>query len=201
MKKSSKFLTVAIVVIIAIVMILSLLRKDSPQVIIGATSTLDGVDFPTISIGGKKSAQKAVTMIATSSALCSVGPSDVGLGTSTARFSFNMSTSSIAKSEYVSLSTSTTRYGSSSIAWLHVTVPAYGSQFGGAFLPNTATGTNSAAGGTTGDTSLLPGLTASGTSNYIVLPSEKLNLRIGTATPGTFATFPQGVCSYEFIQL
>jgi len=205
--KDNRNIVIGVVVLVVLILGIVFPRGNSvvERVInntVGAVSTLDGVDTPFVKIGGNQRWIGSLGISATSSVLCSL-KNPFGATSTLESFSYRIATSSIARSEYVSLSTSTSQYrdnagsyGSSTNAFMHTTIPAYGYNDAFSFRPNSATSTGTGA-SATGDASLYFGITASGTSAYIIKPTEYLNLVIGSTTPGTFATFPQGTCSYE----
>lgn len=203
MNKKILFSALIAVVVIATSVIVYVKHepKSTVQVTqtVGAVSTLDGVNVPNVNVAGRRSAQISVPLTATSSVLCALGPSDLALGTSTAKFSFYVASSTIAKSEFFGLSTSTTAYSSSTNNWMKGTIPAFGSGFNARLMWNSATSTGVLG---TNDNNLWYGMdSATGTATYVVNPGQKLNLKIGTTTAGTFVKFPEGRCNYEFEEI
>jgi len=198
--------TFVALIVIAIIAIVGLFtpqgRKVAEKVVspvtqLGAVSTLDGVDMPFISIGGKRAYSYSQAMIATSSTICAI--QNPFRATSTITVLSAQSTSNgIAVANNLYVSTSTTQYGSSTPALVHAFAMGTGQWFL-SFRGNSATTTGGTGGTNSAD--LLPGMYPNGSSRYILGPSEWVTFRIATSTAGTFASYNTGTCTGLFERL
>lgn len=156
---------------------------------VGAVSTLDGVDNPYVSINGFKTYYQNDPMIATSSVICSrINPF---MGTSTVSYINNNLTTGFTVAQNISVSTSSTQYGTSSpaIVWDYA-LPA-GEQDSFFWTPNSTTSALLSV-----NLKLLPAFEKSGRSNIVVGPGEYLVSAVATtsSTAGVLDTFPAGTC-------
>lgn len=164
-----------------------------PQAVIGAVSTLDGVDLPFVNINGQREWRGGIPMTATSSVLCSF--KNPYAATSTVEYFSAEVTSrgTLVQANNLYISTSTTASATSTNAWNSAFAMGTG-QFSYTFQKNVATTTGALA-DNGAPTNVLEGVNADGSSNYILGPSEYLNFAIGTSTAGTYVTYMTGGCS------
>lgn len=188
-KKVLGLALVAIVIAIGAKLLLS-----GPAGSLGAVATLDGVDNPFIRVADQKEWRSTIPMTATSSYVCAFkNPYN---GTSTiVSLSAEATSNGIAVANNLYISTSSAAIGTSSPALLSAFAMGTG-QFSVELQKNSATTTLAGAiGGTTGDTTLLPGRTPQGASNYFLKPGEWVTFKIATTTGGTFSSYLKGSCS------
>ena len=154
---------------------------------LGAVSTLDGVDSPYVTIAGVSEAYVSRGINATSSILCSI-PNPYQSTSTISRISVSILDGILGANAY-SVSTSTTQYGSSTPAIvLNHNVPS-NSIDGMAWYPT----------GSTTVGALVPISSATGETNYILKPTEYLNVRLATTTDaGPLTDYYDGQCSVEF---
>lgn len=141
--------------------------------------------------GGIDYADYQQTIAATSSVIC-IMPNPFGTATSTiVRHIVQVTSNGLAATQaiYTSTTTGTGGYGSSTPALIQNFITGAG-EFTAVWQPNSATSTNSGI-----PTDLLPGMTDTGLSRYILGPSEYLTDRVATATPRTLDTYYTGTCS------
>ena len=197
MKNKTLFLSVAILVVIAIGGYLfpkvgtNVQEKIVERVVeLGGVPTLDGVDNPYISISGQRELRQTIPMAATSTVLCTfanpftaTSSIDYVSAEVTGRGSLNQANTLV-------ISTSTTAFATSTTNLVNNFAMGTG-QFSLALQKNDAT--------TTDQTGLLNGRqTLTGASRYILGPSERINVVISTTTIGnfgTFGTYMTGTCS------
>lgn len=154
---------------------------------LGAVSTLDGVQFPYISVNGLRQYWYRQQTIATSSVACSVlNP----FGTTTALTSFKVKGWNRMGAQLVDVSTSTTAYGTSSPAFIKAaTLPAgrVDLVWGGP----AATTTNANTIGLS--------QTVMGASDVFIRGNEYVNVKISTSSAGTFGNgYLIGECAGVF---
>lgn len=182
-------------VVVAIIAIGAYQFPEIKQTVIGAVPTLDGVDNPFVAINGNKVFHYRQNINATSSVACSV-KNPFNATTTLTGFGVAVNSNGLGSQEF-SVSTSTGAYSSSTPA-LMLNLATGTGQFTSYWRPNSATTTNS---GTPGhiDPRLLPGMTNSGVSNYVIGPSEYVNVRVATSTAGTFVGgYWTGTCAGTF---
>lgn len=183
-----------IIVLVAAVILSAVFARPVQNVtnqVLGATATLDGVDNAYVRINGQSEWHGRIPMTATSSVVCSF-PNPYN-ATSTVRFPITASvTNNPIGSQSLYISTSTTNAASSTVAWSNA-IAVGTSPSGFAFNGNMATGTSLVG---TNDANILPGVSATGgTSNYVIGPTERLNIKIATSTAGVFSSYLSGACS------
>lgn len=165
-----------------------------------ATSTIGASATVTYwSIGGINYAYSRVPMTATSSVVCAM-PNPFGTATSTAigPMLIQVTANGIAQNQNLFVSTSTTNAASSTNAWSGALALAASTQATFTFRGNFATTSVSTSPSGTGDTNILPGLLTSGVTTRFLGPSEFLNVKIGTSTAGTYASYLTGTCAQQF---
>lgn len=160
---------------------------------VGAVPTLDGVDTPFITVNGEREWRGRVPMTATSSVVCSFGNPFNATSTVSFPIRFSITTNGLG-AQNVYISTSTTNAASSTNAWTGA-LPTGTGTIAYAVFQNTATTSATASAVSTGDVNILPGMTSVGASNYILGPTERLNLKVATSTAGVFAAYLSGSCS------
>ena len=193
MNKQNLFLGGALVLIGVVAGSLSL-GKTPVQVLnqipalsnLGAVSTLDAVDNPYVSIGGVKTTFLVRQMQATSSVPCSFKNPYAATSTLLG-FTADITTNGIATAQIVDVATSSTALASSTPAFI------YASAVGASAKRSLAWN-----GGGPAMTATLVGPLADGNDGAIVGPSEFVNFRIATATPGTFSSYFTGTCRAVF---
>lgn len=190
MNKKYIYVSGLIAVVIAIGAYIYSSTPATSPIAVGAVPTLDGIDSGFMKINGQREFRWTGSMVATSSAICSV-KNPYGATSSIVYLSAESTNTGITAANNLFVSTSTTIYASSTPALVAGFAMGAG-QWSMAWQPNSATTTAN------GATSLLAGMSTVGTSNYILGPSEFITWRIGTSTPGTFSTYDQGVCSAIF---
>ena len=200
--ENKKVLWIGVMVAIVIAA-LGLQFPKVQQAVLGAVPTLDGVDNPYYSIGGVRFFNYRQNISATSSVICI--QRNPFTGTSTLEsYSVQVTSNGIAAAQnlYVSTTTGTAGYGSSTPAIMSGFAAGTG-QFTAIWGGNTATGTANVL--TTVDSAvkadLLPGVSNTGASNYIVGPLEYVTTRVATATPRTLDTYYTGMCRGVFREI
>lgn len=187
-EKIWKGVTVVIGIIAIVGMFSGAVRNTLPasvQQTLAGVPTLDGVDVPYVSIGGVKQFYYSQPIAATSTTLCSLKNPYNATSTLLSWHLTSFGGNGIDVNLNADLATSTTNLGTSTVALVkNVTLPT-GSAFNVHWLANSATTS----------VGVLKGVNDNGTSNIILGPSEYVNFRTGTATPGTFQTFYKGSCS------
>ena len=164
---------------------------------LGAVPTLDGVDSPYVKINGHQWWVGRVSMLATSTVLCAI--QNPFRATSTIEFAGAEVTArgNVNAANSLVISTSTTAYSSSTTSLLDNYAMGTG-QFSVNFLKNSATSTQSATVPNGAPGNLLPGMTTTGGSRYVLGPSEWVTWKLATSTDsggGTFGTYMTGQCS------
>lgn len=158
--------------------------------VVGAVSTLDGVDSSFTSIGGVEVNYVSVGITATSSTICSIPVPENA--TSTLLMWKVAITDGILGANNMSLSTGTNSYATSSN--FLILDRAVGSNLGDHFswLPNAST---------TVATDRMVRPLVSGESPYFLRPGESLNLRLSTTTgAGALGDYYDGTCSAVFLK-
>lgn len=167
---------------------------------LGAVPTLDAVDNPYTSIGGRKRFYWNVPITATSSVICAV-KNPYGKATTTVdNVAVNITGGILGANKFdISTTSNTSGYGSSTPAFVAGRpVPSTAlASFG--FNPGQSTTTHSLS-PTTRDI-ILPSIDGQGGFTNILGPDEWLSVRISTTSPGTFSTYYSGTCSGEFTKL
>lgn len=161
--------------------------KTAATISFGAVPTLDGVDNPFVKIGGVRTYNYNQPMAATSSVVCSI-KNPLNATSTLLRYSAVATASGLSAAQSFDLSTSTTQYASSTVAF----VKAYSAttpQFSLLWFPDVA-----------GSASVV-GTNTNGSNSVIIAPNEYVNLRIATSTPSAFTTYLTGTCSGIFAQL
>lgn len=145
------------------------------------------------SVGGIDYASVQVSLSATSSVPASI-PNPFGAATSSITSIIAQITGNgiTGATQFIDISTSTTALGTSSPALVYRASVLSGGQ---AFIPwqPMASSTNTT-------NILLPVDVASGRSNLILGPSENLNMKIASGTPGTFTSYYTGTFSATFMK-
>lgn len=190
MSKSLKFLSVAILVI---AIGGSYFFPQIKQGVLGAVSTLDGVDNPFVSINGVKTFNYGASLTATSSYVCSF-QNPYNATTSIVSVGAESTANGIAVANNLYVSTSTTAFGTSTPALVDSFAMGTG-QWTLELQKNSATSTQSASNPNGTQANLLPGRNQAGASNYILGPTEWVTFKIATTTGGTFSTYNVGKCS------
>jgi len=162
--------------------------------VVGAVSTLDGVDFPFVSINGNREYHYSQALNATSSVICSIkNPFNA---TSTLE-SYNISVTgqgAFQAAQLVDLATSTTQYGSSSPAFVRAaTVNLFDTSI--SWQPRSATNTFYGVADTQAVANTLFFGQLERTSPFILGPSEYLNVRIATSSPASMSSYFTGACN------
>lgn len=183
---------VAVLVIIAIG-VYSKDRTPDVQRNLGATASLDGVDNSYVTIGGNKQWIGTIGMTASSSVFCAI-QNPYQATTSIVALGAESTSNGIAVANNLSISTSTSRYASSSPALVNNFAMGTG-QWSIEFQRNSATSSVATEVNGTGDAQLLAGSTAAGASRYILGPTEWITWRIATSSAGTFSAYNVGTCS------
>lgn len=190
MNKNIKvLLTVAVVIAIVGSYQFPKVQQTVTQVL-GAVSTLDGVDNPYVTIGGMKEYRQTINMAATSSAICSM-KNPFGATSTIVSLSAVSSNVGIAQANDLLIATtsSTSRYATSTTNSWNL-----------GFAMGTGEWSFDFVKATTSDLAVYPnvleGSNLNGSSNYIVGPTDNVNFMIGTSTGGSFVTYDAGFCSY-----
>lgn len=193
--ENKKILWVGVLVAIVIAIIGLQFPKVQTQVqqVLGAVSTLDGVDSPFVTISGKKEWKKQIPLVATSSAILSL-PNPLGATSTVTDLSCESTNLGIAQANnlYFGTTTSTSRYATTSATAWNVGFAMGTAQWSYRFSPNNATTTNTITGVTV---NVLEGANPDGSTNYILGPTDVLYGIIATSTPGTYVTYDQGFCN------
>ena len=161
---------------------------------------VDGIFF---SIGGNRRAYKEFPISATSSAICAFqNPFNA---TSSIVSAGLVITRGVTGDNNFDISTTTNdfKFGSSTPALVYGHLLQSLKQQSVPWRPNgttTSVGTIGVAAGTP-FRGVLPGLTNSGASNYILGPNEWVTWRIATSSAGTFATPFAGTCTIQLEKL
>lgn len=160
---------------------------------LGAVSSLDSVDNPYMNINGVQYYHYKQNIAATSSTICSLNnPFPLNKRYEIISYSADVTANGIAVAQKLTLGTSTDAYLTPSGPW---------------FMRDVTVGTGAftvAWGGlatTTSPTYLWGNDKIGGDTGATVGPSERLNLRISSTTPGTFASYYTGTCSALLKQL
>ena len=193
MKKTTLFLTVAILAIIATLGLFFPKGNTVVQQVLGAVSTLDGVDSADVSINGYKEWWGSVPMSATSSAICSIR--NLTGATSTiehiSAFSNNVGIAE-ANNLYVATTSATSRFATTSVTALNSAFAMGTGKWSYLFSQNVATSTSDAT-----FVNVLEGQNSDSSSNYILKPGESVTWFIATTTAGVFQSYDQGACSLK----
>ncbi len=148
---------------------------------------VNGSNFETgdLTVGGVPTFAKRLLMAGTSSVPCSM-QNPFGATSTLTRFTALVTSNGIGAAQTVDLATSTTAFGttSPSLVWAH-TVSA--GRDGMLWTPGAASSTVNA--------NVLGGGN-DGTDNLIIGPTQYVNLRIATGTPG--AAYWTGACEYHW---
>lgn len=160
-----------------------------------SAGALTGPDIPSpyLRWGGVARYGAAVNLAASASVPCSIQNPTSATSTLTS-FSARINTNGIAADQTFDLATSSTATGTSSPAFIRAGTITGSKQKDIAWLPGIASTTNA---GVIGTDRFL----STGESPYLVGPSEYVNLKIATGTPGTFAAYYGGNCSATFVPL
>lgn len=143
-------------------------------------------------IGGIDYASVQVSMAATSSVPCSI-PNPFGAATTTLLSHIvQVTANGIASAQTLDVSTSTTAFASSSPAFVKKYAAGIGN-FTSFWTPGLSTST--VVGVLGNDATYLVG-----DSPFVIAPSEFVNTRIATGTPGTYAAYYTGTCSATFMK-
>lgn len=196
---NKKFIGTALVAVLVIAIIGLFLPTGNPitQRIVGAVSTLDGVDNPFVSINGRQEWWGRVGIdSATSSVVCAI-KNPYGATSTIKALSLSVRSNGLddtTVSNKIVVSTSTSAFGSSTAALVHD--HAIQDAFSFSWVPNTATSTGTGP-SATGNSRLLAGMTASSTSAYVLGPSEWITFKMSTSSAGTFASYMAGSCAVQ----
>lgn len=156
--------------------------------VLGNVTSLDGVDNAYVRINGNGYYNYRQNMVATSSVLCSI--KNPYQATSTlVDYVAQVTSGSLVQAQTLDVATSSTALASSSPAFVKEFSLAAGAQASLYWTQAAATTTNAR---------LIGSDFVNGVSNAIVGPSEFVNLRIATATPGTFSSYLTGTCRGTF---
>ncbi len=149
----------------------------------GAVSSLDGVDYPYVSIGGQREFHKTYQFSATSS-IPVIIPNPFG-ATSTIIYIRSEITKGITGANTFDISTtsSSTGYGSSTPALIYAHSVATGAQDYVVWSPNGLSSTTPTINGA----QVLLNTAIDGTSGFVLKKNESLTLRFATSSAGTFA--------------
>lgn len=185
----NKTLIVALVAILVIAIGGYVYPQASQQIketIVGAVSTLDGVDNPFVSIGGGKYYYYFQPMTATSSTVCSI-KNPFNATSTLVNYSIRVNANGLG-AQSLNLSTSSTAYASSSPYFIKEVAIGTG-QRDVVWIGN-ATTTNTVLIGTAANNNV-------GISDNIIGPSNYLNLGVATSTgsAGIFSSYLTGSCS------
>lgn len=153
---------------------------------LGAVSTLDGVDNPYVSINGVRKYYQNDNIIATSSVLCS-RRNPFGSATSTVEYLKFQFTNGMTGDQNLSVSTSSTQYGTSSPAIVYDRSVLSEAQDTLVWYPNSTTTP-------VGNTRLLNGANADGSSTFVVGPDEYLVYAVATSSAGVLDSNAVGSC-------
>lgn len=192
MSKNTKFLTVAILVIAIAGSYYFPKVQQTVNQVLGAVPTLDGVDNPFITIANMREYRQTIPMMATSSDICSM-QNPFGATSTVSSISAISTNVGIAEANnlYIATTSSASRYATSSVyTWNNPFAMGTG-QWRYDFVGNAATSTDMAVGA-----NVLEGQNSDGSSNYVVGPTDYVNFMIASSTPGSFATYDAGFCSY-----
>lgn len=166
------------------------------------TTTAGTQGIPTFyTLGGIDYAAVQMPMTATSS-IPAIIPNPFGAATSTlVSCHVQVTANGIAVGQTFDISTTTGAggYGSSTPAILSGFSTGAG-QFTAPCNFNSATSTAAVTNPSGVKIGLLPGMTSTGVSNYIVGPSEYVTTRISSSTPGTFSSYWTGTFSAVFMK-
>lgn len=194
-----------LVVIVAVAVLgtgFALLAKPTPQINVnlpeqsqtyGAVSG-PSVEGPYFTIGGVETYYANQSFNATSSTICSIA-NPFGATSTIRTIGASRTATGIGGTQafYLSTTTSTGRYGSSTPAFV-ADYRATTANFAFSWSAGGATSTNQMLG-------LLQPSDAVGQSTAILGPLEVITLRIATGTPGTFSTYMTGRCTAELQRL
>ena len=191
MNTKKVWIAVVVIAIIAIIGWFVPVGQNGQTIVetLGAVPTLDGVDHPYVTINGVKTYNYSQFMAATSSVVCSVKNPFNATSTLNWYSAIVTSKGNISQIQFVDVSTSTTALASSSPAFLQVKL---GGSLGHIYYSINATTTNTR----------LVGLSKNlaSTTDAIVGPSEYVNMKIATGTPGTFGSYWTGTCQGQFTE-
>lgn len=158
--------------------------QSSSKLKFGAVSTLDGVDFPFITINGYQEWRGNIPFAATSSTLCSVRNPFQATSSLTAFGARATSVGGLA-TQLFDLATSTTAYATSTPAYLkEFSSPA--SDWSVRWEPGT----------TTGSRLIGHSNNSQGNSDNLIGPNEYLNFRISTSSASAFSSYMTGACNF-----
>lgn len=167
-------------------------QVDPVQPAQSQTPVLGGVNpdivSPYVQWGGVYEYRAGVATVATSSVMCAI---QAPAATSTLKFASFLPTANGLGSQVFSISTSSTAVGSSTPALVQSNSITIGTPV--IWDGNPATTSNSAL--------VLMNRDTTGLGSYIIKPSEYVNFRIATGTPGTFSSYVTGKCQATFLTL
>lgn len=159
---------------------------DLGNVVLGTQGTLN-----TQSLGGQEVGYYQQTMAATSSVLCGV-QNPFAATTTVLNLNAQVTANGIATAELIDVSTSSTAIGSSTPSFVRSYSAGTG-LFQFFWTPGFASTSNQNVIG-------YDEFSNTGTSPYVLAPSEYLTWRIATATPTTLASYYTGTCSATFLK-
>lgn len=168
------------------------------DVVLGAVSSLDGVDSPFINIAGLKSWQGTRSMVASSSNFC-VLKNPLGVAVVIEAISFNMTTNRFGAIGY-DVSTSTDGYATSTVLLGRSTLATLGTADRYSWVPKA---TSTPAGtpppfATSGFALVEGGPTDTGSTRFVLGASEYINIRNSTSSGTTFASgYSVGTCGFK----
>lgn len=193
------YLITALVTFCAVVLgmwVASLVSGHGPA--LGATPQPGTQDSPYTNTDGMQEYSVTVPFTATSSFVYSL-KNPFNATSSIEVVSVNSQTNGFTAANNLYVSTGTTAFGTSTPALAIFNIPASGAAFSYSMVKNMATSTAAVAGVTyiTGSTDILPGMSWSGAngiigSNYILGPTQYLNIKVATTTAGVFGTYLTG---------
>ena len=178
---------IAIVVLIGAYFILPRQVVNTVVERLGAVSTLDGIDSSYTSIGGLKTWFGTLSMTATSVVPCTI-PNPFGATSTIVRASHRITTGLLGANS-ITLSTSSTAQATGSIPALMLSHSIGSNAQDYAMWFPIATTTQSSS----NKNSIWDGINSDGSSPILLRPTESLQWRVATITPGT--GFFTGSCS------
>ena len=161
---------------------------------------VDGIFF---SIGNNKRAYKEFPISATSSAICAF-QNPFNSTSSIVSAGINITRGVTGDNNFdISTTTNDFKFGSSTPALVYGHLLQSLKQQSVPWRPNATSTSNAVTGAslTNPFRGVLPGLTSTGVSNYILGPNEWVTWRIATSSAGTFATPYAGTCTIELEKL
>ena len=191
MSKHIKFLTVAILVI---AIAGSYYFPKIQEAVLGAVSTLDGIDHPFANVNGYKEYYFGRPLNATSSVICAL-KNPYGATTTIVSISAESVTNGVTEANNLYVSTSTVWSGTSTPALINAF--AMGTGLWNVELHKYSTTTANLP----EDTRFVGNNPVTGASYYILGPNEWITWKIATTTAGTYSAYDTGTCSAQLKRL